>query len=121
MKTHRTNCISRKPARKNKHEHLEASKILLIISDLMSIATMIATFVAVFSFRDLSPLIYLIPAVFGLSSVAHGFYYWKAKAENLHKYDLDKKNSMSGTSDGYYCDDYSGSETDSGSSNGSVG
>lgn len=74
----------------------ETSKILLIISDIFSGITIIGTFAAVFEIRDISPLIYLIPGVFALSSIAHGFYFWKAKAENLHKFDLDQKITMSG-------------------------
>ena len=80
-----------------KKRYPETSKILLIISDIFSGVTIIGTFAAVFTIRDASPLIYLIPGVFALSSVAHGFYFWKAKAENLHKYDLDQKITMSGS------------------------
>lgn len=35
--------------------------------------------------KDLSPLAYLIPAVFGELATATGFYYSKAKAENRIK------------------------------------
>ena len=35
---------------------------------------------------DLSPLAYLIPAVFGELATATGFYYWKARNENRAKY-----------------------------------
>ena len=38
-------------------------------------------------------LMYLIPAVGTLASVTIGFYYWKAKMENMIK--LSKENSMS--------------------------
>ena len=38
-------------------------------------------------------LIYLIPAVGTLASVTIGFYYWKAKMENIVK--LSKENDMS--------------------------
>lgn len=83
--------------KKIKNENIpETSKILLIISDIFSGVTIIGTFAAVFVIKDISPLIYLIPGVFALSSVAHGFYFWKAKAENLHKFDLDQKITMSG-------------------------
>lgn len=89
------------------------SKKLLIASDVTMSITVILTFAAVFILKDISPLAYLIPAVFGMSSVAHGFYFWKAKAENLHKYGQDNKITMSG-GDNY--SDYSGSDGD-----GSVG
>lgn len=82
------------------------SKILLIISDVLSAGTVIFTFIAVFKTGDTSPLMYLIPGVFGLSSVAHGFYFWKAKAENLRKIGQADKISMNS--------DPSGSGGDSG-------
>lgn len=72
-------------ARKGRKKE-ETSKLILYISDAMSGLTLVLTFVAVFAMQDASPLAYLIPAVFGLSSVAHGFYYWKAKAENMKKF-----------------------------------
>lgn len=64
---------------------METSKLLLIISDVMAAVVLICTIVAVFVTSDASPLAYLIPAVFTLASASHGFYYWKAKAENLVK------------------------------------
>ena len=82
------------------------SKKSLIVSDVITSGTVILTFAAVFILKDISPLAYLIPAVFGLSSVAHGFYFWKAKAENLRKYGQDDKITMSGGDD---YSDYSGS------------
>ena len=82
------------------------SNKLLIVSDVITSGTVILTFAAVFILKDISPLAYLIPAVFGLSSVAHGFYFWKAKAENLRKYGQDDKITMSGGDD---YSDYSGS------------
>ena len=62
-----------------KKRKTEMSKILLIVSDVITSVTVILTFVAVFWMKDISPLAFLIPGVFGLSGVAHGFYFWKAK------------------------------------------
>lgn len=92
-----------------KKRKTEMSKILLIVSDVITSVTVILTFVAVFWMKDISPLAFLIPGVFGLSGVAHGFYFWKAKAENLHKFGQDNKITMSGN------DDPSGSDFDCGS------
>lgn len=85
--------------RRRAKKKMEMSKKLLIASDVITSATVVLTFAAVFILKDISPLAYLIPAVFGLSSVAHGFYFWKAKAENLHKYGQDEKITMSGDND----------------------
>lgn len=100
-----------KQARKDRKK-VEMSKILLIVSDIMAGLTLILTFVAVFITRDLSPLAFLIPGVFGLSTVAHGFYYWKAKAENLKKFGQADKITMSGGDN--TSTDYSGSGPDIG-------
>lgn len=71
---------------KKRKKKIETSKILLIVSDIMAGVAMVAAIAAAFVLKDASPFIYLIPAVFGLSATSHGFYYWKAKAENLQKF-----------------------------------
>ena len=72
--------------RRRKKKRVETSKLLLIVSDVMAAVVLISAIVAVFILRDPTPLEYLIPAVFALASASHGFYYWKAKAENLNKW-----------------------------------
>ena len=72
--------------KRKKKKRVETSKILLLVSDVMATAGLIGTVVAVFVLQDATPLAYLIPAVFGLAATSHGFYYWKAKAENLNKW-----------------------------------
>ena len=98
-----------------RRKRMEMSKLLLIISDIMSGITLVLTFIAVFMMGDLSPLAFLVPGVFGLSSIAHGFYFWKAKSENLKKFGQAGKISMSGEDAGMSLDDYSGSGTGPGS------
>ncbi len=71
---------------KSKKKKTETSKILLIVSDILTGIVAATAIIAVFVLKDTSPLIYLIPAAFGLSATSHGFYYWKAKAENLQKF-----------------------------------
>lgn len=71
---------------KSKRKKTETSKILLIVSDILTGIVAATAIIAVFVLKDTSPLIYLIPAAFGLSATSHGFYYWKAKAENLQKF-----------------------------------
>ncbi len=72
--------------RKARKRKLETSKALLYVSDIITGACTIAAIIAVFALKDASPLAYLIPAAYGLSATSHGFYYWKAKAENLQKF-----------------------------------
>ncbi len=64
----------------------ETSKVLLIFSDILAVVVMAVTAVAVFVLKDPAPLEFLIPAVFGLTATSHGFYYWKAKNENMAKF-----------------------------------
>ena len=52
----------------------------------MVIFITIVTVVAVFVLSDATPLEYLIGGIFGLASTAFGFYFWKAKNENIAKY-----------------------------------
>ncbi len=72
--------------RRRKKESIETSKKLLLFAIVLAVAITIFSCVAVIVTRDTSPLVYLIPAVFGLLATAYGFYFWKAKAENLQKY-----------------------------------
>ena len=72
--------------RRRKKKKIETSKLLLIVSDVMAAVVLVSTIVAVFILRDATPLEFLITAVFALASASHGFYYWKAKAENLDKW-----------------------------------
>ena len=74
-----------------KRRKTDTSKKLLIFSDILTVAVAIITVLSIFILKDSTPLSYLIPAAFGLSGVSHGFYYWKAKAENLHKYGRDRE------------------------------
>lgn len=77
----------------------ETSKILLVISDVLASMVTITAISAVFLFHDVQPLEMLIPAVFGLSATSHGFYYWKAKNENIKKYGYNVLEQEEGESD----------------------
>lgn len=85
-----------------KNKKIETSKFILIFSDVLTVLVTCATLIVVAVMHDTAPLEYLIPAVFGLSGVSHGFYFWKAKAENLHKYGLDEKISGESSIDEYF-------------------
>lgn len=64
---------------------IEFSKlIMLTVGAVTIIVTAFALFM-IWKTQDLSPLAYLIPAVFAELSVGTGFYYTKAKAENRIK------------------------------------
>ena len=69
----------------------ETSKLLLwlLLSGLGVIA--ISAIVYSFLFAEASPLVTLIEKAYLLSNIAVGFYFWKAKNENLHKYKQDHK------------------------------
>ena len=68
---------------------IETSKLLLIIAIIFVIIICVVGSIATFVLQDPAPLEYMIGGSFTLASTAYGFYYWKAKAENLHKYNRD--------------------------------
>lgn len=66
-------------------KNAEYSKKLLVFVELLIIAVFVLVCVSVFM-GDSSPLTALITGTFTLASLAFGFYYWKAKNENIRKY-----------------------------------
>lgn len=66
-------------------KNAEWSKKLLVFIEMLIIATFMLVCVAVFK-GDASALVALITGVFSLASLSFGFYYWKAKNENIRKY-----------------------------------
>ena len=77
--------------KEEKTKKKETSKTLLwvLVSGLAFIT--MSAIVASFLFANTDPLISLIENFTKLVSIAVGFYYWKAKNENLHKYKQDHK------------------------------
>lgn len=74
-----------------KSKKIETSKLLLII--VLSVLGVLLVITTIYTFlaQDSQPLVAYITGTMALSSTAVGFYYWKAKNENLHKYKQDKK------------------------------
>lgn len=66
-------------------KNAEWSKKLLVFIEVLVLLTFCLVAASVFM-GDSSPLAALIAGVFSLASIAFGFYYWKAKNENLRKY-----------------------------------
>lgn len=63
----------------------EFSKVILFMVGAVTVGVTAFTCFMVWKTGDLSPLAYLIPAVFAELATATGFYYSKAKAENRIK------------------------------------
>ena len=63
----------------------EWSKKLLVFIELLIVAVFILVLIATIK-GDASALVALITGVFSLASLSFGFYYWKAKNENIRKY-----------------------------------
>lgn len=74
-----------------RRKKIETSKLLLWV--ILSGLGLISITAIIFSFllQESSPLITLIESTTKLATIAVGFYFWKAKAENLHKYKQDDK------------------------------
>ena len=76
---------------KKRKRKIETSKLLLwLLLSGLGVVT-ISSIVYSFLFAEASPLVTLIESIAKLSTIAVGFYYWKARAENLHKYKQDDK------------------------------
>lgn len=69
----------------------------LILRCLLLALTLLLPFVVILAFLNIvEPLVRYIEGTFALTSISVGFYYWKAKAENLHKYKQDTHITMNG-------------------------
>lgn len=70
----------------------EFSKRLLVFIELFIFMTFILVCTSVFK-GMIEGLVAWLTGLFSLASIAFGFYYWKAKNENLNKYSktLDKE------------------------------
>ena len=66
-------------------KNIEFSKRLLLFVQGLIIALFILTTVATFK-GYVDALVALITGVFSLASIAFGFYFWKARSENIRKY-----------------------------------
>ena len=69
----------------NKLKNIEFSKKLLVFVEVLVLLCFCLTLAAVLM-GDASALTALITGVFSLASLAFGFYFWKAKNENIRKY-----------------------------------
>lgn len=73
----------------------DTSKIILILLSIyIGMLTPFVLVIALFGYYE--PLTRMIEGTFALTSIAVGFYYWKAKCENLHKYKQDDKINIGG-------------------------
>ena len=66
-------------------KNAEYSKKLLVFIEVLIMAVFVLVCVSV-CMGDSSPLTALITGTFTLASLSFGFYYWKAKNENIRKY-----------------------------------
>ncbi len=69
----------------NKLKNIEFSKRLLAFIEVLVLLCFCLVAASVLM-GDSSPLAALITGVFSLASIAFGFYFWKAKNENIRKY-----------------------------------
>ena len=68
-----------------KKSKIEFSKKIFIFVAAVTVIVTAFTMYMVWETKDLTPLVYLIPAIFTETASATGFYYWKSKAENQLK------------------------------------
>ena len=70
---------------------IEFSKRILATVAVATAAIVVAAFVLMWHTGDTGALTYIIPGIFAELSAATGFYFWKAKAENMIKLDTERK------------------------------
>ena len=70
---------------------MEFSKKIFVFVSVVTLAVTAFTMYMVWETKDLSPLIYLIPAIFAEMGTGTAFYYWKARCENLKKMEMEYK------------------------------
>ena len=63
----------------------EFSKVILTAVSVATALVVVASFVLMFITHDTTPLAYIIGGCFAELASATGFYYWKAKNENMIK------------------------------------
>ncbi len=81
--------------KKRTRVRVDTSKMILLC--LLVVLAILLPFTIVLAFlRMEEPIIRYTEGSFALTSISVGFYYWKAKAENLHKYKQDNKITMNG-------------------------
>lgn len=71
----------------------EFSKKIFNIIMTLFITVILFSLIMIWKTENLEPLVYIIPSVSGILATSVGFYYWKAKAENIIK--MSKDNDMS--------------------------
>lgn len=69
----------------NKLKNAEFSKKLLYFVTDMIVLTFVVVIISMFLGMS-EPLVVFITGLFSLATIAFGFYYWKAKNENIRKY-----------------------------------
>ena len=72
----------------NKWEY--SKKLLFLVWVLIALLLPISVITSIIT-SDISPIREYVIGAFGLATISHGFYYWKAKNENLHKYGRDEE------------------------------
>lgn len=68
--------------RGKRKKKFEFSKIIMFVVGAVTIAVTAFTLYMVLETKDLTPLCYLIPAIFAEMATATGYYFSKAKREN---------------------------------------
>ena len=74
-----------------KKTKMEFSKKIFIFVAAIAVVVTAFTMYMVWETKDISPLIYLIPAIFAETGTGTAFYYWKARCENLKKMEMEYK------------------------------
>ena len=80
---------------RNSKKKIEMSKLILYALFVVMVSMIIISVALAFAGMATAYEI-AMTGVFSLATISVGFYYWKAKAENMHKYKQDDKITMAG-------------------------
>ena len=72
-------------------KRIDTSKFLLKVLLSLVFTVTVTDIITSFFISDSSILVTLTECAYGMCTIGISFYYWKAKAENLHKYKQDER------------------------------
>lgn len=81
-------------ARKKKKKRIEFSKKIFYIVITLFIIIIFYSMALMWKTENTDGLMYLIPSISGLAATTIGFYYWKAKMENMVKLNIMPKDEI---------------------------
>jgi hypothetical protein len=94
MNQKKNDTILTKKRKKRIKKPMESSKKIVLYCDSILAICVTCTIIGFFSMLDISEMVKLVQVLAGLSAACHGFYFWKAKNENMKKFGANCTDSI---------------------------